>query len=47
LALPPIQSAPVVEPGTNRMKEAEVAEPFSIAESTTELLKNKQSLNPS
>jgi hypothetical protein len=46
-ALPPVRNASVAAPHTNRMKEAEVAEPFSIAENTTELLKNKQSLNPS
>jgi hypothetical protein len=28
------------------MKEAGVAEPFSVTENTTEMLKNKQPLNP-
>ena len=46
-ALPPARNAPVAAPHTNRMKEAEVAEPFSVTENTTEMLRNKQSLNPS
>ncbi|MGH9855881.1 MAG: zinc ribbon domain-containing protein [Blastocatellia bacterium] len=44
-ALPSAQNAPVVEPSTNRMKEAEMVRPFSVTENTTEMLKNKQSLN--
>jgi Na+-transporting methylmalonyl-CoA/oxaloacetate decarboxylase gamma subunit len=42
-ALPPAQNAPVVEPHTNRMKDAEMAEPLSVTENTTELLKNRRS----
>jgi hypothetical protein len=42
-ALPSAQNAADVEPTTNRMKEAEMAVPFSVAENTTETLKNKQS----
>ena len=45
--LPPVRNASVAAPHTNRMKEAEVAEPFSVTENTTEMLKHKQSLNPS
>jgi len=44
-ALQPARNAPAVEPATNRMKEAEMVRPFSITENTTEMLKNKQSLN--
>jgi len=43
LVLPSAQNAPDVEPATNRMKEAEMAKPFSVTENTTETLKNKQS----
>jgi len=39
--MPPAQSAPDVEPTTNRIKEAEMAVPFSVTENTTETLKNK------
>jgi hypothetical protein len=46
-ALPPVREASVAAPHTNRMKEAEAAEPFSVTENTTATLKNKQSLNPS
>jgi len=46
-ALPSAQNTPVVEPTTNRMKEAEMVMPFSVTENTTEMLKNKQSLNRS
>ncbi|MGH9833122.1 MAG: hypothetical protein ACRD9Y_08900 [Blastocatellia bacterium] len=46
-ALPPVRNPSVVAPHTNRMKEAEVAEPFSVTENTTEMLKHKRSLNPS
>jgi Na+-transporting methylmalonyl-CoA/oxaloacetate decarboxylase gamma subunit len=45
-ALPPVRSESVPAPHTNRMKEAGVAEPFSVTENTTEMLKNKQPLNP-
>ena len=41
-ALQPAQNASDVEPTTNRMKEAEMAMPFSVTENTTETLKNKQ-----
>ena len=41
-ALPPAQNSSDVEPTTNRMKEAEMAMPFSVTENTTETLKNKQ-----
>jgi hypothetical protein len=41
------QNAADVEPTTNRMKEAEMAMPFSVAENTTETLKNKQSFTQS
>ena len=44
-ALPSAQNAPAVEPTTNRMKEAEIVMPFSVTENTTEMLKNKRSLN--
>jgi len=44
-ALPSAQNAPTVEPTTNRMKEAETVMPFSVTENTTEMLKNKRSLN--
>jgi len=43
-ALQSAQNASDVEPTTNRMKEAEMAMPFSVAENTTETLKNKQPL---
>jgi hypothetical protein len=46
-ALQSAQNASDVEPTTNRMKEAEVAMPFSVAENTTETLKNKQSFTQS
>src|SRR5215510_7660745 len=39
-ALPPAQNSSDVEPTTNRMKEAEMAMPFSVTENTTETLKN-------
>ncbi|HEX2488210.1 MAG TPA: zinc ribbon domain-containing protein [Blastocatellia bacterium] len=42
-ALQSAQNAADVEPTTNRMKEAEVAVPFSVVENTTETFKNKQS----
>jgi hypothetical protein len=45
-ALPPVGNAPVAAPHTNRMKEAAVAEPFSVTENTTEMLKKKPSFNP-
>jgi hypothetical protein len=38
----PAQVAPDVESTTNRMKEPEIAMPFSVAENTTETLRNKQ-----
>jgi hypothetical protein len=41
------RNASDVEPTTNRMKEAEMAMPFSVAENTTESLKNKQSFTQS
>jgi hypothetical protein len=41
-ALQPAQNASDVEPTTNRIKEAEMAMPFSVTENTTETLKNKQ-----
>jgi hypothetical protein len=41
-ALQSAQSASDVEPITNRIKEAEMAMPFSVTENTTETLKNKQ-----
>jgi len=41
-ALPSAQNASDVEPTTNRIKEAEMAMPFSVTENTTETLKNKQ-----
>ena len=41
-ALQPAQNASDVEPTTNRIKEAEMAVPFSVTENTTETLKNKQ-----
>ena len=41
-ALQSAQNASDVEPTTNRMKEAEMAMPFSVTENTTETLKNKQ-----
>jgi hypothetical protein len=41
-ALPPPQKRPDVEATTNPMKEPEMAMPFSIAEDTTETLRNKQ-----
>jgi hypothetical protein len=37
------QNASDVEPTTNRMKEAEMAMPFSVTENTTETFKNKHS----
>jgi hypothetical protein len=40
-ALQPAQNASDVEPTTNRMKEAEMAIPFSVTENTTETLKNR------
>jgi hypothetical protein len=40
-ALQPAQSASDVEPTTNRIKEAEMAVPFSVTENTTETLKNR------
>lgn len=46
-ALPLAQNTPAVEPNTNRMKEAEMVRPFSVTENTTEMLKNKRSLNQS
>jgi hypothetical protein len=36
------QNVSDVEPTTNRIKEAEMAMPFSVTENTTETLKNKQ-----
>jgi hypothetical protein len=47
-ALPPVRNASGAAPHTNRMKEAEVAEPFSVTENTTATLKNKQlsTVNP-
>jgi hypothetical protein len=44
--LPPVRNASGAAPHTNRMKEAEVAEPFSVTENTTEMLKKKLSSNP-
>ncbi len=41
-ALQSAQNASDVEPTTNRIKEAEMAMPFSVTENTTETLKNKQ-----
>ena len=41
-ALQSAQNASDVEPTTNRMKEVEMAMPFSVTENTTETLKNKQ-----
>jgi hypothetical protein len=41
-ALQSAQNSSDVEPTTNRMKEAEMAMPFSVVENTTETLKNKQ-----
>ncbi|MGH9754120.1 MAG: hypothetical protein ACREA2_15185 [Blastocatellia bacterium] len=43
-ALPPARNAPDVEPTTNRIKEAEIAMPFSVTETTTKTLKNKQEI---
>jgi len=40
-ALPSAQNAPDVEPTTNRMKEAEIAIPFSVSENTTRTLKSE------
>jgi hypothetical protein len=40
-ALQPAQNASDVEPTTNRIKEAEMAVPFSVTENTTETLKNR------
>jgi hypothetical protein len=40
-ALAPAQNAQDIEPTTNRMKEAEIAIPFSVTENTTRTLKNK------
>jgi hypothetical protein len=40
-ALQSAQDAPDVEPTTNRIKEAEMAMPFSVTENTTETLKNR------
>jgi hypothetical protein len=42
-ALQSAQNASDVEPTTNRMKEAEMAMPFSFTENTTETFKNKHS----
>jgi hypothetical protein len=42
-ALQSAHNAADVEPTTNRMKETEMAVPFSVTENTTETLKNKQS----
>jgi hypothetical protein len=41
-ALSPVRNTPDVEPTTNRMKEPEMAMPFSVTEDTTETLRNKQ-----
>jgi hypothetical protein len=41
-ALQSAQNASDVEPTTNRIKEAEMAIPFSVTENTTDTLKNKQ-----
>jgi hypothetical protein len=46
-ALQSAQNALDVEPTTNRIKEAEMAVPFSVTENTTETLKNKQSFTQS
>jgi len=46
-ALPPARNTPAVEPSTNRMKEVEMARPFSVTENTTETLKNKRPFNQS
>jgi len=46
-ALQSAQNASDVEPTTNRMREVEMAMPFSVAENTTETLKNKQSFTQS
>jgi hypothetical protein len=46
-ALQSAQNASDVEPTTNRIKEAEMAMPFSVTENTTETLKNKQSFTQS
>jgi hypothetical protein len=46
-ALQSAQNASDVEPTTNRMKEAEMAMPFSVTENTTETLKGKQSFTQS
>jgi len=46
-ALQPAQNASNVEPTTNRIKEAEMAMPFSVTENTTETLKNKQQFTQS
>jgi hypothetical protein len=44
---PAAVSATNVEPTTNRIKEAEIAKPFSVTEDTTATLKNKQPFNQS
>ena len=46
-ALQPARNASDIEPTTNRIKEAEMAMPFSVTENTTETLKNKQSFTQS
>jgi len=46
-ALQSAQNASHVEPTTNRIKEAEMAVPFSVTENTTETLKNKQPFSQS
>ena len=46
-ALPPAQSVAAVDLNTRQTLKAEMAERFSVTEDSTELLKNKQSFNPS
>jgi hypothetical protein len=46
LALPPAQSVAAVDLNTQQTLKAEMAERFSVTEDSTELLKDKHSLNP-